>query len=263
MMKNPDMFKFPAGIVSGELEGLRQENAELKERNERLCLFIRSLVHDMKTPLTPLLGASELLASAVTVKPWTDFARSIQMSAEGLLRIVDELLDLEKCERGLLELDCADVDAAALLYEAADGYRDAAVTGRLDFGVEVPPLPPVRADGARLKQVVNTLLFNAIRYTPDGGKVFLIAELEHDRLRVSIVDTGLSIDGDESKDIFQEYPAQSLKKSRAGSNGLALARRLVELHGGEINAFSGADKNNVFRFNIPIAGPRRIGMGAI
>jgi signal transduction histidine kinase len=262
-MRNHRVDKLPAGAISGELEALRLKNAELEKRNRRLCVYIEQLAHDLKTPLTPLLGASEMLASAVTDKPWTDFARSIQMSAESLLRIVDELLDLEKCDRGLLELNCADIDAAALLSETTDGHRDDAATGHLIYGVEISQLPPVRADGHRLRQVTDTLLTNAIKNTPDGGRVVLTAVVKNGWLQVSVIDTGMSIDEDELRDIFQEYPVPGLKKSRAGSNGLALAKRLIGLHGGEISASRGADANNIFTFGIPVAGVKPIELGAI
>ena len=257
------MDKPPAGAMSGELEALRQNNAELEARNGRLCLYIERLVHDLKTPLTPLLGASEMLAAAVKEKHWADLAQSVYMSAENLLRMVEELLDLEKCERGLMELDCSDIDATALINEAIDGHRDAASAGRLDFTAEIPPsLPPVRADGARLRQVVDTLLSNAVRNTPGGGRVFIVAVIENGRLQVSVGDTGIEIAEDERRDIFQGYPDSGTKISRNNGNGLALAKRLVELHGGEISASKSAGVNNVFRFNIPIDGVRSFGTGA-
>ncbi len=263
VMRNHRVDNLPAGAVSADLEALRLKNADLEARNSRLCAYIQQLAHDLKTPLTPLLGASEMLASAVTGKPWTEFARSIQMSAESLLRIVDELLDLEKCDRGILGLNYIDVDPAVLLSEVFDGHRLASAN-RLHFAAEIPPsLPPIRADGPRLRQVADTLLVNAIKNTPDGGRVILIAAVKNGWLQVSVIDSGTSIDEDEPRDIFQEYPVPGLKKSRAGSNGLALARKLIELHGGEISASRGADANNIFAFAIPVAGVQPLEMGAI
>jgi signal transduction histidine kinase len=261
-MKKPVVDKLTAGESSEELEALRRANTELEERVKRLGLFIQCLAHDLKTPLTPLLGASEMLASGIKEKPWADLAQSIQMSAEGLHRSVAELSDLGRSECGLLELNCSRVDPARLLQEVTEGFHGAALTGRVELVTEVPEsLPQVWADAARLRQVVTTLLANAFKFTPGGGLVILNVSAVDDHLHITVSDNGVGI-GEDPEHVFDPHPRLGSAKSRTGGISLALARCLVELHGGKIGVRRGGGNENIFWLRVPIGGPRLNVMGA-
>ena len=247
----------PEGIEGSpeSVAGLERAKLLLEGRLERLEGFIRGLAHDLKTPLTPLLGASELLASGVVEKPWSDLAKSIQMSAENLHRMVDDLLDLEQCERGSLVLECSSVDAAALAGGVAQDFREAVSAGRLELAVEMPgSLPPVWADAIRLRQVIATLLGIAIRNTPGGGRVVLRAAVADEMLHISVIDNGTGIGEDDRRHVFEPYRPLVRGKALPGGIGLALAGQLAALHGGELSVENGADKGNIFWLRLPVTG---------
>jgi len=239
-----------------EVAELRRVNAELRDQNEALSLFIKGLAHDLKTPLTPLVGASELLATGIEAKPWSDLAHSIRLSAENLHRMVDELLDLEKCECGVLMLEYAVFDVRRLLREAVETFSGVATARNIKIVFDVPEkLESLKADADRLTQVVIILLDNAVRHTPRGGRVGLQAAALENFFRVNVTDNGNGLAPEEIPDAFRPYRQSN---SRKGSLGLALVSRLIELHGGQVGAESIAGANN-FWFTVPIAGPMIIG----
>jgi len=234
----------------------RKLRKDLEAEVERRIEFTRALVHELKTPLTPVLSSSELLVSELHEEPWASVARNIYRGAANLSNRIDELLDLARVEIGMLELNPRPVDVRQLLRGIADDM--AVVTSNNGQSLRLAlarSLPLVWADEERLRQVVLNLLINASKFTPEGGKITLKAGAKDGALVVEVRDTGRGIPEDEQKRLFQPYHRQvSDREHLSGLGlGLALCKYLVELHGGKIWVKSQVGKGSTFGFSIPVA----------
>lgn len=232
---------------------LRQElETEIKRRIE----FTRALVHELKTPLTPVLSSSELLLSELHEEPWASIARNIYRGAANLSNRIDELLDLAKVEIGILQLNPGLVDVRQLLHGIADDIAVVVSNNGQSLKMALPPsLPLVWGDKERLRQVVLNLLINASKFTPEGGKITMKAKEKDTSLVVEIQDTGPGISEEEQQRLFQPYYRQITDREHLSGLGLGLAlcKYLVELHDGEIWVESQLGKGSTFGFSIPLA----------
>jgi PAS domain S-box-containing protein len=232
--------------------GLRQE---LEAEVERRILFTRSLVHELKTPLTPILASSELLLSELHEEPYLSIARNINRGASNLNRRIDELLDLARVEIGMLQINRQSVDAHQLLLTIADDIAAVISGNRQSFIVQIPSsLSPVWADEDRLRQIVLNLLINASKFTPEGGKITLRASEREGSLIVEVQDTGQGIPKEEQQNLFLPYQQPISDREHLGGLGLGLAlcKYLVELQGGRIWVESDIGNGSTFGFSIPL-----------
>ncbi|MDP2916343.1 MAG: CHASE4 domain-containing protein [Dehalococcoidia bacterium] len=231
---------------------LRQE---LQVEMDRRVEFTRALVHELKTPLTPVMASSELLVEELKEGTLLRLAKNVHRGAIELDRRIDELLDLAKGEIGMLKLSLQPVDPLKLLHEAVANMTPVASNRKQTLRSFLPPsLPVMMADGERLRQVVLNLVGNAIKFTPQGGEIRLSAREEEGNLIVEVQDTGIGIDEEEQKRLFQAYHRLERDRERLSGLGLglALSKRLVELHGGEIWVKSKRGAGSTFAFSVPI-----------
>ena len=244
---------------------LRQElEVEMRRRVE----FTRALAHELKTPLTPVMASSELLAAELREEPLLSLARNINRGAANLNNRIDELLDLARGEIGMLQLKLEPVDLEKLLREVADDMSPVASSHGQALVLELPSsLPLARADEGRLRQVVLNLLNNASKFTPEGGKIVLRGREDGADLVVEVQDTGRGINAAEQQRLFEPYHRlESDREHLSGLGlGLALCKTLVELHGGRIWVQSEAGKGSTFGFSVPqeAAGKQASGRGGI
>ena len=250
-----------------ELEQAQEklEEAYEQERNLREQLeaeaqwrieFTRALVHELKTPLTPVLSSSELLYSELREEPWMSIAENIHRGATNLSKRIDELLDLAKVEVGILRLNREALDVLPLLHRVGDDMAVVAKSAGQSLTLELPPsLPRVWADEERLRQVLLNLLINASKFTQEGGKIILRAMDQNDSLVVEVEDNGPGIPKEYQERLFRPYHRQlSDREHLSGLGlGLALCKNIVELHDGEIWLNSEAGKGSTFSFSIPLA----------
>jgi signal transduction histidine kinase len=233
-----------------EIELRRELETQIKDRAE----FTRFLVHELKTPLTPVLASSELLMEELKAEPWQSLAKNINRGAVNLNRRIDELLDLARGEVGSLSLNLQEVDASTLLIDIAAYIAPVATNNKQTLNTHISPLPSIVADKDRLRQVLLNLLDNALKYTPAGGEIILRAYTEDSNLLVEVKDNGDGIDDEEQKQLFQPY--HQLRGDRRQFSGLglglALSKRLVELHGGKIWVKSQRGEGSTFAFSIPV-----------
>jgi PAS domain S-box-containing protein len=234
----------------------RNLRQELEAEFERRVFFTRALVHELKTPLTPVLASSELLASELKEEPYLSLAKNIHNGAVNLNNRISELLDLARMEIGTLQINLRSVDASALLLAIADEMKPAVAGNRQTLEVSVPPsLPLVWADEERLRQVVLNLMINASKFTPEGGTITLRARPQDNNLVVEVADTGMGIPDDEQKQLFKPYHSRVDDREHLSGLGLGLAlcKYLVELHGGKIWVNSAVGKGSTFSFSVPLA----------
>lgn len=241
-----------------ELQRLYDENVQVS--NDR-SQFFATISHEFRTPLFAILANAELLAdrdlAPDSPEELAAYAGTIRESAGDLLRHIDEILDVARSESQGVDLAVVELSFADLWADVAPGLEALARGAQLSFVGSVPDrLPRVVADARRLRQIVQNLVSNAVKYTPAGGRVEVRAVVDEDVLRVDVVDTGVGIPADVGDQVFEPYyrirrdaPAQ-----RWGSTGLGLAltKRLVDAHGGRIWFESREGEGSTFSFTLPL-----------
>ena len=236
-----------------EEKGLRQDlEAEINKRVE----FTRALVHELKTPITPVLACSELMLEEIKQQgPLLELAQNISQGANNLNQRIDELLDLARGEVGMLHLNPESIDSGQLLRSIVDSVRPLARKNGHVLRAELPQsLPVIQVDEDRIRQVVLNLLNNAFKFTPSGGSIMVKASKEKDHLVVVVQDTGRGISKEEQERLFEPYQQLEAERTRLSGLGLglSLAKKLVELHGGEIWVQSEKGKGSTFSFSLPL-----------
>jgi PAS domain S-box-containing protein len=230
--------------------------AEIQKRIE----FTRALVHELKTPITPVMASSELLMQKLKDDQLYGLAQNISHGANNLNRRIDELLDLAKGEVGMLRLNPEPMDTGQLLQRIVDEETPVAIRNGQTLTAKLPDtLPVIVADEERFRQVVLNLVNNAVKFTHPGGKITLKARVERDNLVVEVQDTGVGISADEQKLLFEPYRSLESDRERLSGLGLglSLSKKLVELHGGRIWVKSEKGKGSTFGFSIPLAETRQ------
>ena len=237
-----------------QLEIKMRESLEAERR--RRIEFTRVLVHELKTPLTPMLASSQLLLEELHgEETLLRLAKNMSQGTLNLSNRVDELLDLMRGETGILRLEIESVDLLPLLQKAADAIAPMASSNGHSLILDLPPfLPSVRADQGRLLQIILNLLNNASKFTPKGGEITLRARKNDDALVVEVQDTGHGIAKEEHERIFDPYHRVENDRQRFSGMGLGLAlcKKLVELHGGQIWVRSRQGEGSTFSFSLPL-----------
>ncbi|MFQ5996799.1 MAG: ATP-binding protein [Dehalococcoidales bacterium] len=231
---------------------LRQE---LEEEISKRIEFTRALVHELKTPITPVLASSELLLQKLEDKPLLNLAENISQGASNLNQRIDELLDLARGEIGMLQLNAEPIDPLPLLQRIVNEEMSVALHNNQSLNVELPSsLPTVWADEVRFRQVVLNLMNNAFKFTPPEGTITLRAKEDGANLIVEVQDTGRGISKEEQQRLFKPYHRLESDRERLSGLGLglSLSKKLVELHGGKIWVKSEKGKGSTFGFSIPL-----------
>jgi PAS domain S-box-containing protein len=242
-----------------ELKGLYEQEKylrlQLEAEMQKRVEFTRTLAHELKTPLTPMLISSQVLTSEAKKEPLLSLARNISLGASNLNSRIDELLDLAKGEIGMIQLKTERFDIRELTKEVVE-YTSALASSRSQTILLAPPFSPllINADRNRIRQVLLNLLNNALRFSPEGGKITLKAVNKGPQIKVEVRDNGLGIPKKEQRDLFKPYHHASMggEKSSGVGIGLALCKMLVELHGGQISVRSRLGKGSTFSFTLPV-----------
>jgi protein-histidine pros-kinase len=237
---------------------LARENERLAEASRIKSRFLANMSHELRTPLNAVIGFTELLydeqAGAVTAQQ-KDFLADILSSANHLLHLINDMLDLARVEAGKMDFQPSTFAVSKLLAEVRDSVRILAAQKKLELALEVAPgLDLVRVDPLKLKQVLLNYLANAIKFTPEGGKVTLRARREGTTFRVEVEDTGPGIPAHQLPLLFVEFQqldAGTRLEQRGTGLGLALSKRLVEAQGGRVGVESTVGKGSVFFAILP------------
>ena len=238
--------------------------------------FIGTVSHELRTPMTSIKGFTQLLAMG-SLGPLNDtqkdFLNTIQMNAERMISIINDLLDITKIETGTVELELRSLHMAEALSHVVTELQLKIKDHEHELTISIPPgLPLVLADAKRFNQILFNLLLNAVKYTPRGGKIVLDAcevgveavpeELQEGLkpgsryVQIDIRDTGVGIAQEEQSRVFERfYRAENPLKVEAGGTGLGLSlvRPLVELFGGRIWLHSALTEGSTFSFIVPVA----------
>ncbi|HEV8305459.1 MAG TPA: ATP-binding protein [Gemmatimonadales bacterium] len=241
---------------------LEELNTELDAVMRTKDQFLSNISHELRTPLNSIIGFTDLLLLqdlGPLSEQQRDFLETVARNGRHLLQLINELLDLQRIAAGRMELRPEPIELAGLLDETAGSVHAQAQQRRQELVVEPPP-PGLRvqADRGRVRQVLLNLLSNAIKFTPDGGRITVAAAAVNGdaAARVAVTDTGIGIAADDQAKLFQEFvqlDASASRKYEGTGLGLALSRRLIELHGGTIGLESELGRGSTFWFTLPRA----------
>jgi len=231
---------------------LRQQlETDLKQRAE----FTRELVHELKSPITPILSSSELLVEGLKEEPWVSLANNVYRGALDMNDRLDDLIDLAKGEIGTLSLRREPLDFNLLVRQMAEEMMPLITSRAQQLRIDLPSsLPAVQGDEIRLRQILRNLISNATKFTPEKGTITVKVRQNRGNIVVNVTDTGRGISPEKLAVLFDEKeknPEVHDKQSGLGL-GLKLAKTLIELHGGKISVESVVNKGSTFTFTLPL-----------
>jgi PAS domain S-box-containing protein len=247
----------PIGWVAviNDLTERRALEELLRDTNRRKDAFLATLAHELRNPLAPIRYATQLLKPGTPAEMAADARRMIERQLAHMARLLDDLLDVSRITRGTLEIRRDTLDLRATLRHATDAARPLAEAVEHDIQLELPDDPlPVSGDETRLIQVVGNIIDNAIKFSNPGGKIFVSAAIDGAMVVARVRDTGRGISPEMLPNIFDMF-VHDEPNSQAQSGlgiGLALARQMIDLHGGRIEAHSdGPRRGSEFRVLLP------------
>jgi signal transduction histidine kinase/CheY-like chemotaxis protein len=237
----------------------RQMRDALTESDRRKDEFLATLAHELRNPLAPVRNASHILKARMPPTPELQWARDvIDRQVTQMTRLIDDLMDVSRITRGTFELRREHVALDEVVRVAVETSRPIIEASGHELVVNVPPEPiNLDADVIRLAQVFSNLLNNAAKYTAPGGRIAVTAERDGNMVSVAVQDSGVGIPPSMLTQVFEPFTQldNSLERTRGGLGiGLALAKRLVEMHGGAIEAHSsGAGHGSRFVVRLPVS----------
>jgi signal transduction histidine kinase len=246
-----------------KLENVRLRNVaedaarKLAEVNGFQTKFFATVAHDVKNPLTAILGYSEVLGMRLKDKPdELKCASHIHNAAKTLNLLVSDLVDLAAIESGKLRVEIGQLDLAQVISDVKSRVEIVAARKQLTFTANLPPsLPMLAGDPHRIGQVVQNLCTNAVQYTKEGGKMAIEVKVDGDWIIVGVRDTGIGISKEDLPRVwerfFQTKEAQTMRKAGFGL-GLKIAREIVQMHGGDMGIESELGVGSFFFFKLPV-----------
>jgi len=218
--------------------------------------FIANMSHELKTPLSIIIGFSELLSkSQLDQHKQLNYLNNINTSGKHLLNLTNDIINISKIESGNFELNYEDCDSECVIKEAVDSIKLIANEKHINIEIDTAKAM-ITADRKMLTQILYNILTNAIKFTPDFGYITIKSELDNENLIVTIEDTGIGIGTSDQNIIFEKFKQidASIERTQQGAGlGLAITKELVELHNGTIYVQSAKDKGSRFWFILPKA----------
>ena len=252
--------------VQERTEALQQQQQELKEVNTRLEVanrhkseFLANMSHELRTPLNAIIGFSEVLLEKMfgdINERQEEYLNDILSSGQHLLSLINDILDLSKVEAGKMELELGMFDLRHLLEGSLVMVKERALAHGLTLSLDMADdLSVITGDERKVKQILFNLLSNAVKFTPDKGKVGIVAKRTDAAVQIAVWDTGVGIAPEDQQRIFEEF--QQVGSGLAGKTegtglGLALTKKFVELHGGSLWVESTLGSGSTFTFTLPI-----------
>jgi signal transduction histidine kinase/CheY-like chemotaxis protein len=276
-------FLRTAAALSGANRRLEKRQKELALANEKLVqqrrlaeqasqaksAFLANMSHELRTPLNAIIGFSELMmnGNGTAEAERKEYLGHVVASGRHLEQLVNDILDLSKVEAGKMEFHPQPVELPGLVGDVTDTMRVLADRKQIELDIDVAPeMPWAVVDPARFKQVLYNYLSNALKFTPEGGRVCIrIEPVQEGRFRLAVEDTGIGISLEDQQRLFHEFEQvdQTVRKEHQGTGlGLALVKRIVESQGGAVGVESTPGTGSVFYAELPRAPERAAGAGA-
>jgi signal transduction histidine kinase len=237
---------------------IEAKGRELAAASRHKSEFLANMSHELRTPLNAIIGFSEVLVDRMfgeLNEKQDEYLKDIYASGQHLLSLINDILDLSKVEAGRMELEATDFDLPSAIDNALILVRERTSRRGITLGHSVDErLGTIRGDERKVKQVLLNLLSNALKFTPEGGRIDVRAG-EHDEVaEVSVADTGVGIAPEDQEAVFEEFRQVGTadKKVEGTGLGLALSRKFIELHGGRIWVTSAVGVGSTFTFTLPV-----------
>jgi two-component system, cell cycle sensor histidine kinase PleC len=234
-----------------------KEEAELASRSK--TEFLANMSHELRTPLNAIIGFSQVMAEQhmgpLGSQRYVGYARDICTSAQHLLGIIGDILDVSKLEAGKIDLDEEDIHLASVIRDVMQLVGERARSLEVNIDIDIPSnLPPLRADSLKLKQVLLNLITNAVKFSEAGARVLVSARFDDEGFRVAVADEGIGMDQGEIETAVTRFGqvASTWSRRHPGTGlGLPLAIGLVELHGGRLDIQSQKSIGTTVIFTLP------------
>jgi PAS domain S-box-containing protein len=237
-----------------ELE-LERQNHQLRQLDRLKDEFVALVSHELRTPLTSIRGYLELMSEDTELTPdQVRFLDTIERNAQRLERVVGDLLFCAQVEAGKLSLECNAVDVNAIVEEAVHAAQPSAAAKAITLTSELGDVPEIQGDRARLAQVLDNFVSNAVKFTPAGGSISVTTGVLPGEVEITVADTGMGIPADELPQLFQRFFRAERAAAAAipGTGlGLAIAKAIVAGHGGRIRVESDEGAGTTFRILLP------------
>ena len=230
---------------------------ELESASRHKSEFLASMSHELRTPLNAVIGFSQVLRQQMfgeLNEKQVEYVDDILSSGQHLLNLINDILDLAKVEAGRMELQPAPFALGETLRNSMAMIRERATRQDVTLAVEIDDsVGEIEADERKVKQILFNLLSNAVKFTPAGGTVTLAARSDRRQAIISVRDTGVGISPEEQARIFEDFYQLSPGMTQEGTGlGLALTKRLVDLHGGELTLESAPGVGSTFTVRLPL-----------
>jgi signal transduction histidine kinase len=245
------------GVVALYAE-LDEKSVQLRAASEAKSRFLANVSHELRAPVTAIIGLGRLLTDDGSDQLTTEQTRQVDLirgSASDLLSLVNDLLDLAKAEAGRMEPNWSDVDLKAVFGQLRGTLRPLATRPEVDFIVEEPAVPRLRSDEVLLAQVLRNLLTNAIKFTARGSIRLAVTQVGGD-VRFTVADTGAGIPAELHERVFEEFyqvPGSYALSGKGTGLGLPYARRLVSILGGALHVSSTPGEGSTFTVSLPVS----------
>jgi two-component system, sensor histidine kinase and response regulator len=240
----------------------REQNERLRELDRLKDEFVALVSHELRTPLTSIRGYLELVLDGEggeLTEEQRQFLGVVERNADRLLALVGDLLFLAQIEAGKLSLEFGAVDLGAVASESVDAARPLADEKEITLSLAVGPVPLLAGDAARIGQLVDNLVSNALKFTPEGGRVDVRAQARNSSAVIEVRDSGIGIPAEEQERLFERFfrSSNATERQIQGTGlGLAISKAIVEAHGGEIAVSSELGVGTTFRVSLPVHQPR-------
>ena len=238
---------------------IEDKSRQLEIASQHKSEFLANMSHELRTPLNAIIGFSEVLSERMfgdINEKQAEYISDILQSGQHLLSLINDILDLSKIEAGRMELELSDFDLPSSIENTLTLVRERAVRRGIELGHTVDEhLGMVRADERRVKQVLLNLLSNALKFTPEGGRIDVRAAVRDGMAEISVADTGVGISPEDQELVFEEFRqvGTAAKKVEGTGLGLAISRKFIEVHGGRIWVESQVGKGSTFAFTLPLS----------
>lgn len=244
--------------VRAATKSLEDANARLIELNEKKSEFIAKISHELRTPLTSIKGAMDYISTRFSMRENPDkdmsdiigFFEVIKNNSERLIRMVNDTLDLERIESGVLDLHFSQVNLLSLIKEVITSFRSIASEKNITFKIEANPKTYVTADEDRIRQVMINLISNAIKFSPADSEIHIMVTETAKAVTVYVKDTGQGISAEEEEKVFDKFYTKGTKDGTG--LGLAICKGIIEAHNGEIKVSNNKEERGcTFYFTLP------------